>query len=60
MAVAMVLDPTLCQTKELGVEVDDHGFTRVAEGKPANATVGMNTDPAKFFEFYLGRVAGKK
>ena len=59
MAVALVLDPGLCQTKDLAIEVDDQGFTRVVEGKPANATVGLSTDPAKFFEFYLGRVAGR-
>ena len=57
MAVALVLDPKLCQTKDLAVEVDEAGFTRAVEGKPANATVGMQTDPAKFFEFYLRRVA---
>ncbi len=59
MAVALVIDPTLCQTKDLAIEVDDQGFTRVAEGKPANAAAGIETDPAKFFEFYLGRVAGR-
>jgi inosine-uridine nucleoside N-ribohydrolase len=59
MAVAMVLDPGLCQSKDLAVEVDNQGFTRVAEGKPANATVGLSTDPAKLFDFYLGRVAGE-
>jgi len=57
MAVAMLLDPKLCETKELAVEVDGEGFTRVAKGKPANATVGLHTDPAKFFDFYLNRVA---
>jgi len=59
MAVAMLLDPTICQTKDLAVEADNQGFTRVVEGKPANATVGLSTDAAKFFEFYLNRVAGK-
>jgi inosine-uridine nucleoside N-ribohydrolase len=59
MAVALVLDPGLCQTRDLAVEVDNQGFTRVVAGKPANATVGLSTDPSKFFEFYLGRVAGK-
>jgi purine nucleosidase len=57
MAVALVLDPKICQTKELAVEVDKAGFTRPVEGKPTNATVGMQTDPAKFFAFYLRRVA---
>jgi inosine-uridine nucleoside N-ribohydrolase len=57
MAVALVIDPSLCQTKELAIQVDGQGFTRVVEGKPANAMVGMETDPAKFFDFYLRRVA---
>lgn len=57
MAVAMLIDPSLCETKQLAIEVDDKGFTRLAEGKPANAVVGMHTDPAKFFDFYLRRVA---
>ncbi|MGD1104158.1 MAG: nucleoside hydrolase [Terriglobia bacterium] len=59
MAVALVLDPALCQTKDLAVEVDNQGFTRIVDSKPASATVGLSTNPAKFFEFYLGRVAGK-
>jgi purine nucleosidase len=36
MAVALVLDPTLCQTKDLAITVDDRGFTLVQQGKPAN------------------------
>jgi inosine-uridine nucleoside N-ribohydrolase len=56
MAVALVLDPTLCQTKDLAMTVDDKGFTLIEQGKPANATVGLTTDPAKFFELYLRRV----
>jgi len=57
MAVAMLIDPNSCETQQLGVEVDAQGFTRVAGGKPADATVGMHADPKKFFEFYLKRVA---
>ena len=57
MAVAMVVDPSLCQTKPLSVQVDANGFTHVADNQPPNATVGLQTDPAKFFEFYLDRVA---
>jgi inosine-uridine nucleoside N-ribohydrolase len=59
MAVALVLDPTLCQTKDLAVEVDERGFTRVMDSKHHNAAVGLSTNPAKFFELYLERVAGK-
>ncbi|HEY6292080.1 MAG TPA: nucleoside hydrolase [Terriglobia bacterium] len=57
MAVAMLLDPKICETQQLAIAVDAEGFTRVVEGKPANATVGLHTDPALFFEFYLNRVA---
>lgn len=57
MAVAMLIDPSLCETRELAIEVDARGFTRAVEGKPPNSTVGMRTDPAKFFQFYLSRVA---
>jgi len=59
MAVALVLDPSLCETKDLAVEVDNQGFTRVVQGKLPTATVGLQTDPAKFFGVYLSRVAGK-
>ena len=57
MAVAMLVDPKICETQKLAVEVDAQGFTRVVQGKPASATVGMQADPRKFFEFYLKRVA---
>jgi purine nucleosidase len=57
MAVAMVIDPTLCDTRELAIEVDSQGFTRVERGKPPNATVALHTDPVRFFQFYLSRVA---
>jgi len=57
MAVAMLIDPSICETQQLAIEVDAQGFTRIVEGKPANATVGMRTDPKRFFEFYLSRVA---
>jgi inosine-uridine nucleoside N-ribohydrolase len=57
MAVAMLIDPSMCKSQRLAIQVDARGFTRVGEGKPANVTVGMHTDPKKFFEFYLSRVA---
>jgi inosine-uridine nucleoside N-ribohydrolase len=56
MAVAMLIDPSLCETQQLALQVDAQGYTRIAPGKPANATVGMHTDPKKFFDFYLSRV----
>ena len=59
MAVAMVLNSSLCETKDLAIAVDAEGYTEVVRGKPANAKVGMQTNPSRFFEFYLSRVAGK-
>jgi inosine-uridine nucleoside N-ribohydrolase len=57
MAVALVIDPTLCEAQPLAIEVDAKGFTRVVEGKPPNATVAIKTDARRFMEFYLRRVA---
>ncbi len=57
MAVAMLIDPTLCETRPLAIEVDSKGYTRVAEGKSPNAMVALRTNAGKFFAFYLGRVA---
>jgi inosine-uridine nucleoside N-ribohydrolase len=57
MAVAMLIDPTLCETKPLAVEVDAKGLTTAVEGKPPNAAVGLKTDAHRFMEFYLKRVA---
>lgn len=57
MAVALVIDPTLCETKPLAIEVDAKGFTHVMEGKPPNATVALKTDARQFMDFYLRRVA---
>jgi inosine-uridine nucleoside N-ribohydrolase len=57
MAVAELLDPSLCETRPMAIEVDNEGFTREVKGKPANATVALHTDPVKFFQFYLNRVA---
>ncbi|HTS69312.1 MAG TPA: nucleoside hydrolase [Terriglobia bacterium] len=59
MAVAMLIDPGICQTKDLAIEVDSQGYTRVVEGRPANATVGLSTNPGKFFQFYFSRVGLK-
>jgi inosine-uridine nucleoside N-ribohydrolase len=58
MAVAMLIDPSTCETQRLAIAVDAQGFTRVVRDKPANATVGMHTDPKKFFQFCLSRIAG--
>ena len=56
MAVALVLEPSLCETKDLAIAVDNQGFTRIVNDKHGNTTVGLSTNPDKFFEFYLSRV----
>ena len=57
MIVAMLVRPGICETRQAAIEVDEKGFTRIVERTPANVTVGMHTDPKKFFELYLARVA---
>jgi hypothetical protein len=53
----MLIDPSICELKDLSIDVDAKGFTRVVEGGPANVRVGTRTDAVKFLEFYLKRVA---
>jgi purine nucleosidase len=55
MAVAVVLDPSLCPTTPMHLDVDDAGFTRVREGAP-NAKVCLHSDPDRFFHFYIPQV----
>jgi purine nucleosidase len=57
MAVSLLIDPRLCATKSMAVQIDGQGMTRAIEGKPANAVVAVETDPAQFVDFYVGRVA---
>jgi inosine-uridine nucleoside N-ribohydrolase len=57
MAVSLLIDPGLCKTKPMAIQVEDHGMTRPVEGKPANAVVALETDPARFIDFYMSRVA---
>lgn len=57
MAVGLLIDPSLCETRQLAIEVDSKGFTHVQQGKLPNATVALRTNPPKFFGFYLSRVA---
>lgn len=56
MAVSLLLDPELCTLKPLAVKVTDKGMTVPVPGKPANAVVGIHTDPSRFIAFYTRRV----
>ncbi len=55
MAVAYAMAPELCPTKPLRIVVDDEGYTRPELGPP-NAEVCVQSDPAKFFAFFLPRL----
>jgi inosine-uridine nucleoside N-ribohydrolase len=52
MAVAAAIDPGLCPTQPMHIEIDDKGFTRPLEGQP-NANVCLESDSDRFFHFYI-------
>jgi len=53
MAVAAAIDPRLCPTTPMHIEVDDKGFTRPVDGAEPNANVCLNSDADQFFRFYI-------
>jgi inosine-uridine nucleoside N-ribohydrolase len=57
MAVSLLIDPRLCTTQPLAIEIDEHGMTHVVKGRPANAVVAVETEPERFIDFYLNRLA---
>jgi len=57
MAVADVIDPSLCPTTPMHIVVDDHGYTRATAGTP-NANVCLDSDSDRFFHFYFRTVLG--
>ena len=58
MAVAATIDPGLCPTQAMHIEIDDKGFTRPTDGKP-NAHVCLQSDPDQFFRFYFATLLGQ-
>jgi inosine-uridine nucleoside N-ribohydrolase len=55
MAVAYVIDPNLCPAQPLRLRVDDQGYTRREPGEP-NVNACLDSDPTKFFAFFIPRV----
>jgi inosine-uridine nucleoside N-ribohydrolase len=55
MAVAATIEPDLCPTTPMRIEVDDKGYTRVVDGQP-NANVCLASDSDRFFHFYIPTV----
>ena len=56
MAVAYVLDPSLCPTTPLHITVEKDGATRESAGTP-NANACLASDSDQFFRFILPRLA---
>jgi len=52
MAVAAAIQPSLCPTQPMRIEIDGKGFTRPITGAP-NANVCLNSDSDRFFHFYI-------
>ncbi len=59
MAVAYDLDPALCPMTPMRLHVDGGGYTRVIAGTP-NVDVCLQSDPDKFFSFYMPRILDAK
>lgn len=57
MAVSLLLAPQLCTRQSLEIQVTDKGMTIPEPGKSADAVVAVETDPTRFIEFYMSRVA---
>lgn len=52
MAVAAAIDPGLCPTRPMHIEIDEKGLTQPNPGEP-NADVCLNSDTDQFFHFYI-------
>ena len=59
VAVAYALNPELCPTTPLHIEVDGSGFTRESAGA-ANVNVCLNSDSDHFFQFLMPRLLEQK
>lgn len=56
MAVALAIDPTLCQTQPAHITIDDEGITRMVPNKPINARVCIRPQVDRFFQLLMGRL----
>jgi hypothetical protein len=57
MAVSLLLNPQLCSRQPLAIRIADNGMTVPAQDEPSNAVVAVDTDPARFMDFFMSRVA---
>jgi len=57
--VAYAIQPQLCPTAPLHIEIDDHGYTRETSGPP-NVQACMQSDTQKFLQFYMPRLLNQR
>ena len=57
--VAYAIQPDLCPTTGLHIEVDADGFTRETSG-PANVQACLQSDTQKFLQFYMPRLLNQR
>lgn len=57
--VAYAIQPELCPTVPLHIEIDDHGYTRETSG-PANVQACLQSDAQKFLQFYMPRLLNQR
>ncbi|MGD9496410.1 MAG: nucleoside hydrolase [Armatimonadota bacterium] len=55
MAVAMVIEPEICDYQPLCIEVTDEGLTVTGEGEP-NVRLGVRPRVHRFFDLYMTRL----
>ena len=58
IALAYALDPSLCRTGELRIEIGDDGASNVVDGRP-NATVCLDRDADACLKFILPRLMSR-
>ncbi len=59
VALAWLIEPDMFKVERLRLEIDDEGFTRVADG-PANADVLIGIDEDRFHRWLMPRLMGGK
>jgi len=59
VAMAYALQPELCPTTPLHIDIDSSGFTRESAGA-ANVNVCLNADSDRFFQFLIPRLLEQK
>jgi inosine-uridine nucleoside N-ribohydrolase len=54
MAVSLLTNPGLCQTKRMDIQINANGLTEPVSHSPGDAVVAVETIPGKFIDYYDG------